>query len=120
MPQNVYLYDRLVLGFEGNIRREPGSDADKLSMIITIKNPLGSTSSTRRPPNMEIWDSAGRVYETTNADWAEPVLPDTEIARRVEFEIPADAEDLELVFGPGEPDEVHAPLSETAGGDGET
>ena len=110
MPQDVYLYDRLVIGFEGAAVREPGADADKLSLVLAIKNPLGSPGSTRRPPNMELWDSAGRVFEASNADWAEPVLPDTEITRRVEFEIAPDAEDLQLVLGPGEPDEVRAPV----------
>lgn len=114
MPQNVYLYDRLVIGFEGTVWREPGPDADRLSMVLTIKNPLGSPGSTRRPPSMEVWDGAGRVFESTNADWAEPLLPDTEITRQVQFEIAPDAEDLELVLGPGEPDEVHAPVRETA------
>lgn len=112
MPEDVFLYDRLVIGFEDRPRREPGGDADNLSMTISIKNPLGSPGSTRRPPNMEIWDSAGRVFETTNDDWAEPVLPDTEVTYQVEFAIAPDAEDLQLVFGPGEADEVRAPVPE--------
>ena len=114
MPQEVYLYERLVIGLDGEVRREPDGDADRLSLTLWIKNPMGSPGSTRRPPNMEVWDSAGRVFETANDDWAEPVLPDTEITRKVEFDIAPDAEELELVFGPGEPDEVRAPVPATA------
>lgn len=113
MPQDVYLYDRLVIGMEGSERR-PGSQADELRLTISIKNPIGSLDRTARPPNMEIWDAAGRVFESTNADWAEPLQPDTEIVRPVEFDIAPDAQGLELVLAPGEPEEVHIPLDDNA------
>lgn len=110
MPQDVYLYDRLVIGIEDSERR-PGSDADGLRLTLSIKNPIGPLDSTVRPPNMEVWDSDGRVFESTNADWAEPLQPDTEIVRPVSFDIAADAQGLELVLAPGEPGEVHIPLA---------
>jgi hypothetical protein len=61
---------------------------------------------------MEIWDADGRVFNVENSDWAEPVLPDSEIQEPVRFEIAPDALGLELVLGPGEPEEVHIPLPE--------
>ena len=114
MPQDAYIFDRLVISMTGPAVREPGPDHDKLSLVLAFKNPIGSPGSTRRPPAMEIWDSEGRVFETTNADWAEPILPDTEINRSVRFEISPDSADLQLVLGPGEPDEVRAPIEEAA------
>jgi hypothetical protein len=112
MSQEVYLYDRLVIGVEGAPEREPVMDSDRLRIVLSIKNPIGSLRSTMRPPNMEVWDAAGRVFEATNADWAEPLLPDTEIQQPVEFDIAPDAEGLQLVLGPGETNEVRIPIDE--------
>jgi hypothetical protein len=114
MPQDVYLYERLVVGLEGPVRREAGQDADRLRVMLTVKNPIGALGSTMRLPNMEVWDTNGRVYEVTNDDWAEPIEPDTEIRRPVEFEIAPDAVGLELVMGPGETAEVHIPMEDGA------
>jgi hypothetical protein len=111
MPEEVFLVDRLVLFIKEAVRAPgPESDVERLSVTLNVKNPVGSPGSTRRPPNMEVWDAEGRVYPVINDDWAEPVLPDTEIETEAVFDVAADATEIELVFAPGEPDEVSARL----------
>jgi hypothetical protein len=111
MPEDVYLVDRLVIGVRSQERVASGqAGVDRLRVGVWIKNPVGSPGSTRRPPNMEVWDSAGRVYEVVNDAWAEPILPDTEIEAPAEFEIARDAEEVKLVLAPGDPEQVAVDL----------
>jgi len=114
MPQDVYLYERLVIGLEGEPSREQGEAGDTYSLRLYIKNPIGSPGSDRRPPGMELWTEDGGVFEPSNDAWAEPMLPDTEDTRLVQFRIPADVTPRELVLGPGQPEEVHIPLTQAA------
>jgi hypothetical protein len=112
MPEPTYVVDRLVVFLSGHRReRGPERDLDRVVVDLRFKNPVGSPGSTRRPPNMEVWDNTGRVYPVVNADWAEPVLPDTELQAPATFEVATDAEELDLVLAPGEPDETHVPLT---------
>jgi hypothetical protein len=111
MARDAYIIDRLVLSIDGT-NREPGAQpgTDRLAFTLSVKNPIGPPGSTRRPPAMELEDDAGGVYPAVNADWAIPVLPDTEVQVPVEFEIPEDARRLRLVFAPGDPEEVRVDL----------
>ena len=112
MPKDAYVLERLVVTVVGQERR-PGTEpsVDHVSIDLTFKNPLGSPGSTRRPPNMELKDAEGRFYPVLNADWAEPILPDTEMSTRAEFDVADSAVELALVFAPGESDEVTIDLS---------
>lgn len=112
MPEPYYVVDRLVVFLTGHERRRnENRGSDRLTVNLRFKNPVGSPGSTRRPPAMEVWDNAGRVYTVRNADWAEPIQPDTEMVAPATFEIAPDADELDLVLAPGEPDETRVPLT---------
>jgi hypothetical protein len=112
MPKDAYIVERLVIAVEDQPRMEPTQESgvSRLHMTLSFKNPVGSPGSTRRPPSMEIWDAAGRTFPVENDDWAQPVLEDTEINVPVVFLVAENAEEMELVLAPGEPEETHVPL----------
>jgi hypothetical protein len=114
MGWNVHRFERLVIGLEGTVWRETGTKTDRLSLVISIRNPIVTRGGAQRPPRIELRDSAGRVYATSNADLVEPLSPGDEITSQVHFDIARDASGLELVLDAGAPNEVHTPVQEMA------
>ena len=70
MRNDFYHVDRLVIALESEPQRQAGFERNRLDIDLWMKNPVGSTGSTRRPPGIELRDSDGFVYEPANDDWA--------------------------------------------------
>ena len=108
---------KLFLTFD-DFERTPDSNVpgtDELSVTATIENPDRPLGEAGRPPEVELRDEQGEIYEPVNldGDWYMPESPDTSRQATLRFRLPESAANLELVLAPGTDEEAHVVL-ETA------
>lgn len=109
---------KLYFRFEDYERKQdPANGGDVLTVSVSVENtdrPLGEAG---RPPEVELRDSDGAIYEPVNLDdvWNLPRDPDTVAMAHLRFRLPESSTGLEVVLAPGTDEEAHIELAPALG-----